>query len=80
MKVKYFVFNHLLSFMFRQCVESHHQPFLNNSLNLRFDFSAENPRIAGTSDSHWIAHVKSFLKHSLFDRYTKLCIVQRQIY
>jgi len=34
MKVKYFVFKHLLSYMFRQYVESHHQAFLNNSLKV----------------------------------------------
>ncbi len=29
-----FGFNHLLSYMFRQYVESHHQAFLNNSLKV----------------------------------------------
>jgi len=34
MKVNYLVFNHLLSYMFRQYVVSHHQAFLNNSLKI----------------------------------------------
>ena len=34
MKVKYLVFNYLLSYMFRQYVESHHQIFLNNCLKV----------------------------------------------